>query len=60
MNVLRSRDNEAEDMDGDHQQGKQADLESGLDKKEVPRPTHISASEFVHCWRLRAALMTII
>jgi hypothetical protein len=28
--------------------GKQADLESGLDKKEVPRPTHISASEFVH------------
>jgi hypothetical protein len=28
--------------------GKQADLESGLDKKEVQKPTHISASEFVH------------
>jgi hypothetical protein len=28
--------------------GKQADLESGLDKKEVQRPTHISAREFVH------------
>ena len=28
--------------------GKQADLESGLEKKEVQRPTHISAKEFVH------------
>ncbi len=28
--------------------GKQADLESGLEKKEVQKPTHISASEFVH------------
>jgi hypothetical protein len=28
--------------------GKHADLESGLEKKEYPRPTHISASEFVH------------
>jgi hypothetical protein len=28
--------------------GKQADLESGLEKKEVQRPTHISAREFVH------------
>jgi hypothetical protein len=28
--------------------GQQADLESGLDKKEVQKPTHISAREFVH------------
>ena len=28
--------------------GKQADLESGLEKKEVQKPTHISAREFVH------------
>jgi hypothetical protein len=28
--------------------GKKADLESGLEKKEVQKPTHISASEFVH------------
>lgn len=28
--------------------GKQADLESDLEKKEVQKPTHISASEFVH------------
>jgi len=28
--------------------GKQADLESGLDKKVVQRPTHISAREFAH------------
>jgi len=28
--------------------GKQADLESGLEKKEVQKPTHISAKEFVH------------
>ena len=28
--------------------GKQADLESGLEKKAVQRPTHITASEFVH------------
>jgi hypothetical protein len=27
--------------------GKQADLESGLEKKEVQRPMHISAGEFV-------------
>ena len=28
--------------------GKQADLESDLEKKEVQKPTHISSSEFVH------------
>jgi len=28
--------------------GKQADLESGLEKKEVRKPSHISAKEFVH------------
>ena len=28
--------------------GKHADLESGLEKKEVQKPTHISAREFVH------------
>jgi hypothetical protein len=28
--------------------GKQADLESGLEKKTVQRPTHITSSEFVH------------
>jgi hypothetical protein len=28
--------------------GKQAELESGLEKKEVQKPTHISAKEFVH------------
>ena len=28
--------------------GKQADLESGLEKKEVQKPTHISAREFIH------------
>jgi hypothetical protein len=28
--------------------GKQADLESGLEKKAVQKPTHISAREFVH------------
>jgi len=28
--------------------GKQADLESDLDKKEVQKPAHISAREFVH------------
>jgi hypothetical protein len=28
--------------------GKQADLESGLEKKAVQRPTHITSSEFVH------------
>jgi hypothetical protein len=28
--------------------GKQADLESGLEKREFQKPTHISASEFVH------------
>ena len=28
--------------------GKQADLESGLEKKEVQKPTHISAKEFLH------------
>jgi hypothetical protein len=28
--------------------GKQADLQSGLEKKEVQKPTHISAREFVH------------
>ena len=28
--------------------GKQADLESGLEKKEVQKPTYISAKEFVH------------
>jgi hypothetical protein len=28
--------------------GKQADLESGPEKKAVQKPTHISAREFVH------------
>jgi hypothetical protein len=28
--------------------GKQADLESGLEKKAVEKPPHISAREFVH------------
>jgi hypothetical protein len=28
--------------------GKQADLESGLEKKEVQKPSHISAKEFAH------------
>jgi len=28
--------------------GKQADLESGLEKKTVQKPPHISAREFVH------------
>jgi hypothetical protein len=28
--------------------GKQADLEFGLEKKAVQKPSHISASEFVH------------
>jgi hypothetical protein len=28
--------------------GKQAELESGLEKKEVPKPTHISASDFIY------------
>jgi hypothetical protein len=28
--------------------GKQADLESGLEKKQVQKPMHISARDFVH------------
>jgi len=28
--------------------GKQADLESGSDKKAVPKPPHISASDFIY------------
>jgi hypothetical protein len=28
--------------------GKQADLESGLEKKQVQKPMHISAGDFVH------------
>jgi hypothetical protein len=28
--------------------GKQAELESGLEKREVRKPTHISARDFVH------------
>ena len=28
--------------------GKQADLESGLEKKALQKPPHISAREFVH------------
>jgi len=28
--------------------GKQADLESGLEKKTIQKPPHISAREFVH------------
>jgi hypothetical protein len=31
--------------------GKQADLESGLEKKEFQKPTHISAKEFVRWLR---------
>jgi hypothetical protein len=39
--------------------GKQADLESGLEKKDVQRPTYISAKEFVHWLAPIAVLMTI-
>jgi hypothetical protein len=28
--------------------GKQADLKSGVEKKEVQKPTHITAREFIH------------
>jgi hypothetical protein len=28
--------------------GKRADLEHGLEKKEVQKPVHISAREFIH------------
>jgi hypothetical protein len=28
--------------------GKQADLESGVEKKEVQKPTHITARDFIH------------
>jgi len=28
--------------------GKQADLESGVERKEIQKPTHISARDFVH------------
>jgi hypothetical protein len=28
--------------------GKQAELESGVEQKELQKPTHISAREFVH------------
>jgi len=28
--------------------GKQADLESGVEKKEVQKPSHITARDFVH------------
>jgi hypothetical protein len=28
--------------------GKKADLESGLEQKEVQKPTHISARDFIH------------
>jgi hypothetical protein len=28
--------------------GKQADLESGLEKKAIQKPSHISAKDFVH------------
>jgi hypothetical protein len=28
--------------------GKQADLESGIERKELQRPTHITAREFAH------------
>jgi hypothetical protein len=28
--------------------GKHAELEAGLEKKEVPKPVHISARDFVH------------
>jgi hypothetical protein len=28
--------------------GKQADLESGLEKKEVQKPTHISPRDFIY------------
>jgi hypothetical protein len=28
--------------------GKQADLEFGIERKEVQRPTHITAREFAH------------
>jgi hypothetical protein len=28
--------------------GKQAELESGIEKKELQKPAHISAREFIH------------
>lgn len=28
--------------------GKHADLESGIEKKEIQKPMHISANEFIH------------
>jgi hypothetical protein len=38
--------------------GKQADLESGLEKKTVQKPTYISPEILLIGWRLKAALMT--
>jgi hypothetical protein len=35
-------------MEGDYQHGQTSSLESGLEKKEVQMPSHISAREFVH------------
>jgi hypothetical protein len=37
--------------------GKQADLQSGLEKKTVQKPTHISGKEFVHWLAPRAVWM---
>ncbi len=45
---LQGKDNEAEDMEGHRQHGKQASLESGLEKKEVLKPSHISPKDFIH------------
>jgi hypothetical protein len=36
--------------------GKQADLESGLDKKTVQKPTHISPREFTHWLAARSRI----
>jgi hypothetical protein len=36
--------------------GKQADLESGLEKKEVQKPAHISARDFVHWLALESRI----
>jgi hypothetical protein len=40
--------------------GKQADLQSGLEKKAVQKPPHISAREFVRWLAPESRLMTIL
>ncbi|HEY4843566.1 MAG TPA: hypothetical protein VIH78_16475 [Terriglobales bacterium] len=36
--------------------GKQADLESGLEKKTVQKPTHISPRDFIHWLAARSRI----